>query len=497
MYDNDPATCKARAAWLDVYHGDRTTRQQNQQKVAQECRATCGSCIDNKAEATERRSKGSTCDATFTVNVSLTNPWHVVQYSLYTQSEVEVEVSLVTSANGAVVEQWFETVFPQNVEISRDHNAQQYLHRFKAQEFHDTNEYELRFVYPAGHDCTRPEQEQITIGSEYVSVYEDAFQDDGDCSHTQVCQSTNADINGKTCNDAYIHFLGQNTAAKAARELVDQSCDMCSSCRAAPTTTTTAQTVGTPAMSDFESPKDGDNHYNFIGNVPYSQQDVNRGTDGKCIDDDWNSVLEKCAVICRGDSNCKAFFYQEHPNNAGCEKKDGNKLGWQICSFYTSEQVCETTNYVRHGHREGSQIAIKKDSCPVVGTPPVMAGFESPKDNSDNHYNFIGNVPYNQDDVNRGDGGKCIDDDWNIVLEKCAAKCKAESNCKAFFYQEHPNNAGCEKKDGNKLGWQICSFYTSDDVCTTGNYSRHGHRKGSQIAIKRDTCSRRLDSIFV
>ena len=60
------------------------------------------------------------------------------------------------------------------------------------------------------------------------------------------------------------------------------------------------------------------------------------------------------------------------------------------------------------------------------------------------------------------------------VLEECQAECD-RIGCAAFFYQEHPNNAGCPSSPSG--GYQICGFTTAVDFGTT----RHGHRSGSQV----------------
>jgi hypothetical protein len=61
------------------------------------------------------------------------------------------------------------------------------------------------------------------------------------------------------------------------------------------------------------------------------------------------------------------------------------------------------------------------------------------------------------------------------VLEGCQAECD-RMGCTAFFYQEHPNDAGCPSSPSG--GYQICGFTTSVDFGTT----RHSwHRGGSQV----------------
>merc|ERR1712006_67875 len=64
------------------------------------------------------------------------------------------------------------------------------------------------------------------------------------------------------------------------------------------------------------------------------------------------------------------------------------------------------------------------------------------------------------------------------VMAECKAKCD-EIGCTGFFYQEHPNDAGCPSSPQG--GYQICGYTTAATFGTTN----HGHRAGSQVCTPR------------
>ena len=72
----------------------------------------------------------------------------------------------------------------------------------------------------------------------------------------------------------------------------------------------------------------------------------------------------------------------------------------------------------------------------------------------DESTNFITGVGYSQQTV----CGSVVE-----VLEECQAECD-RIGCAAFFYQEHPNNAGCPSSPSG--GYQICGFTTDVDFGT-------------------------------
>merc|ERR1712151_1404940 len=103
---------------------------------------------------------------------------------------------------------------------------------------------------------------------------------------------------------------------------------------------------GSHVWADFDDsdPFSCTENVNFITGAGYTQQSV-CGSVG--------DVIASCQAE-RDRIGCTAFFYQEHPNSAGCELSPSN--GYQICGFTTASEFGTT----KHSwHRDGSQVCLK------------------------------------------------------------------------------------------------------------------------------------------
>jgi len=230
--------------------------------------------------------------------------------------------------------------------------------------------------------------------------------------------------------------------------------------------------------------------YNFIGGTAYSSDQVCGSVD---------NILAECQEKCK-KIGCTAFFYQEHSNNLGCNKAPNG--GYQICGYTTEENF----NPEYHVHSDGrvcifnkpptltptstaspmfapstsptASITSAPSTIPTVSPtattssvpstnptvpptasptfasssrPTVSTSTPQPVFTCSSEYNFISGAAYSSDQV-------CGSVD--SVLTQCQEKCK-EIGCTAFFYQEHPNNLGCDNAPNG--GYQICGYTTEDD----------------------------------
>jgi hypothetical protein len=106
--------------------------------------------------------------------------------------------------------------------------------------------------------------------------------------------------------------------------------------------------------------------------------------------------------------------------------------------------------------------------------PAARASIRAPQQAAEDYMcteevNFITGAGYNQDTM-CGSVAK--------VMAECKAKCD-KIGCTGFFYQEHPNDAGCPSSP--RGGYQICGYTTA----ATFGTAKHGHRAGSQVCTPR------------
>eukprot|EP00587_Corethron_hystrix_P001009 CAMPEP_0113303338 /NCGR_PEP_ID=MMETSP0010_2-20120614/3794_1 /TAXON_ID=216773 ORGANISM="Corethron hystrix, Strain 308" /NCGR_SAMPLE_ID=MMETSP0010_2 /ASSEMBLY_ACC=CAM_ASM_000155 /LENGTH=899 /DNA_ID=CAMNT_0000157315 /DNA_START=111 /DNA_END=2811 /DNA_ORIENTATION=- /assembly_acc=CAM_ASM_000155 len=115
--------------------------------------------------------------------------------------------------------------------------------------------------------------------------------------------------------------------------------------------------------SAFDTTYDCDASFDFIHDISVQKEVCGSASE----------VLETCRGEC-DKKGCTAFFYQEHPNNNGCDSSPGG--GSQICGFTDEKEFTKA----HHGNREGSQICIRVTSSPVPSPvpPPVPSANPPP-----------------------------------------------------------------------------------------------------------------------